>query len=143
MPHRAGLILGQIPHCTLTRVKCPGIARGGGGVGGFGIDWYITPSKPFNSVICYFVQGHPQVELRMSNNTVHVRTCSDSCSALLQLIQYIAADGDLVPSYEPEEPDASKAPSVSEVTHSQTVNCIVRSRNWKQYKYLATLTLFS
>ncbi|KAJ7388217.1 Autophagy protein [Desmophyllum pertusum] len=41
-----------------------------------------------------------EVELRMSNNTVHVRTCSDSCSALLQLIQYIAADGDLVPSYE-------------------------------------------
>ena len=70
----------------------------------------------------------------MSNNTVHVRTCSDSCSALLQLIQYIAADGDLVPSYEPEEPDASKAPSVSEVTHSQTVNCIMRSRNWKQHK---------
>ena len=70
----------------------------------------------------------------MSNNTVHVRTCSDSCSALLQLIQYIAADGDLVPSYEPEEPDASKAPSVSEVTHGQTVNCIVRSRNWKRYK---------
>ena len=54
----------------------------------------------------------------MSNNTVHVRTCSDSCSALLQLIQYIAADGDLVPSYEPEEPDATKAASVSKVTHS-------------------------
>jgi len=56
-------------------------------------------------------QGHPQVELRMSNNTVHVRTCSDSCSALLQLIQYIAADGDLVPSYEPETPDTAKTPS--------------------------------
>ena len=27
---------------SLTRVKCPGIARGGGGMGGFGIDWYIT-----------------------------------------------------------------------------------------------------
>ena len=52
----------------------------------------------------------------MSNNTVNVRTCSDSCSALLQLIQYIAADGDLVPSYEPEVPDASKAPSVSRRT---------------------------
>jgi len=64
----------------------------------------------------------------MSNNTVNVRTCSDSCSALLQLIQYIAADGDLVPSYEPEEPDAAKAPSVSEVTHSQTVKCIVKSK---------------
>ena len=29
-------ILGQIPHCT---EKCPEYARGGGGVGGFGIDW--------------------------------------------------------------------------------------------------------
>lgn len=56
-------------------------------------------------------KGHPQSELRMSNNTVNVRTCSDSCSALLQLIQYIAADGDLVPSYEPEVPDATKTPS--------------------------------
>ena len=34
MPDRAGLILGQIPHCT---EKWPGYARG---VGGFGIDWY-------------------------------------------------------------------------------------------------------
>ena len=49
----------------------------------------------------------------MSNNIVNVRTCSDSCSALLQLIQYIAADGDLVPSYEPEVPDPAKTPSVS------------------------------
>ena len=63
----------------------------------------------------------------MSNNTVNVRTCSDSCSALLQLIQYIAADGDLVPSYEPEEPDATKAPSVSEVIHSQTVVLTINS----------------
>ena len=32
----------------LTRVKCPGIARGGGGgMGGFGIDWYI--------IVAYFV----------------------------------------------------------------------------------------
>ena len=28
---------------SLTRVKCPGIAPGG--MGGFGIDWYITPSS--------------------------------------------------------------------------------------------------
>ena len=37
MPHRAGLILGQIPHCTeLNASQMPG-----GGMGGFGIDWYI------------------------------------------------------------------------------------------------------
>ena len=27
---------------SLSRVKCPGIARGRGGMSGFGIDWYIT-----------------------------------------------------------------------------------------------------
>ena len=35
MPHRAGLILVQIPHCM------EWIARGGGGWMGGGIDWYI------------------------------------------------------------------------------------------------------
>ena len=34
---------------SLTRVKCPGIARGGG-MGGFGIDWYIM--QRFQVVIC-------------------------------------------------------------------------------------------
>ena len=42
MPHRAGLILGQIPHCTeLNASQMPGDCPGGG-MGGFGIDWYIT-----------------------------------------------------------------------------------------------------
>ena len=66
-------------------------------------------------------QGHPQVELRMSNNTVNIRTCSDSCSALLQLIQYISADGDLAPSYEQEEPDTAKTPSVSTRSNCNTI----------------------
>ena len=43
MPHRAGLILGQIPHCTeLNASQMPAGCPGGGGVGGFGIDWYIN-----------------------------------------------------------------------------------------------------
>ena len=42
MPHRAGLILGQIPHCTeLNASQMPGDCPGGG-MGGFGIDWYIN-----------------------------------------------------------------------------------------------------
>ena len=41
MPHRAGLILGQIPRCTeLNASQMPGDCPGG--MGGFGIDWYIT-----------------------------------------------------------------------------------------------------
>ena len=40
---RAGLILSQIPHCAeLNKSQMPGIARRGGGMGGFGIDWYIN-----------------------------------------------------------------------------------------------------
>ena len=41
MPHRAGLILGQIPHCMELNVsQMPGDCLRGG-MGGFGIDWYI------------------------------------------------------------------------------------------------------
>ena len=44
MPHRAGLILGQIPHCAeLNKSQMPGDCPGG--MGGFGIDWYISSMK--------------------------------------------------------------------------------------------------
>ena len=37
MPHQAGVILGQIPHCTeLNASQTPGGLPGGGGMGGFG-----------------------------------------------------------------------------------------------------------
>ena len=50
MPHRAGLILGQIPHCTeLNACQMPGDCPGGGGMGGFGIDWCITPWRKSSS----------------------------------------------------------------------------------------------
>ena len=43
MPHRADLILGEIPHCTdLNASQMPGDCPGGGGEGGCGIDWYIS-----------------------------------------------------------------------------------------------------
>ena len=45
MPYRAGLILGQIPHCTeLNPSQMPGDCPGGG-MDGFGIDWYIKLSN--------------------------------------------------------------------------------------------------
>lgn len=40
---------------------------------------------------------NPHIDLRASNNIVHIRTCSDSGSALMQLITYFAMDGDLLP----------------------------------------------
>ena len=44
--------LGQIPHCKeLNASQMPGDCPGGGGMGGFGIDWYITPSSLYNPPI--------------------------------------------------------------------------------------------
>lgn len=39
--------------------------------------------------------GAPRVDLRASNNCLHVRTCADSGSALMQLLTYFASDGDI------------------------------------------------
>ncbi|XP_076017727.1 autophagy-related protein 2 homolog B [Genypterus blacodes] len=49
--------------------------------------------------------GHmsePRFELRCSSDAIHIRTCSDSCAALMNLIQYVASYGDLLPPAEPE-----------------------------------------
>ncbi|XP_026371137.1 autophagy-related protein 2 homolog B isoform X3 [Ursus arctos] len=40
-------------------------------------------------------QTEPRFELHCSSDIVHIRTCSDSCAALMNLIQYIASYGDL------------------------------------------------
>ncbi|KAI4468684.1 autophagy-related 2 isoform a [Holotrichia oblita] len=38
---------------------------------------------------------NPHIDLRASNNILHIRTCADSGRALMQLITYFASDGDL------------------------------------------------
>ncbi|KAM6201704.1 LOW QUALITY PROTEIN: autophagy-related protein 2 homolog B [Rhynchocyon petersi] len=40
-------------------------------------------------------QPEPRFELHCSSDMVHIRTCSDSCAALMNLIQYVASYGDL------------------------------------------------
>lgn len=47
-------------------------------------------------------QSEPRFELRCSSDVIHIRTCSDSCAALMNLIQYVASYGDLLRSAEPE-----------------------------------------
>ena len=50
MPHRVGLIWVKFPTVrSLTRVKCPGL----GGMGGFGIDWYIRLGQQLTYKIVY------------------------------------------------------------------------------------------
>lgn len=39
----------------------------------------------------------PRFELPCSSDVIHIRTCADSCAALMNLIQYIASYGDLLP----------------------------------------------
>ncbi|KAM4732434.1 autophagy-related protein 2 homolog A [Anableps anableps] len=41
--------------------------------------------------------SQPLFELRCSNNVVHLYTCADSCAALVNLLQYLVAQGDLHP----------------------------------------------
>ncbi|XP_037072366.1 autophagy-related protein 2 homolog B-like [Pollicipes pollicipes] len=38
--------------------------------------------------------GQPHLDWRVSNNTIHVRTCADSLRALVELVTYLAGDGD-------------------------------------------------
>ncbi|KAM3851655.1 autophagy-related protein 2 homolog B isoform 1-T1 [Vipera latastei] len=42
-------------------------------------------------------RSNPYFELHCSSDVIHIRTCSDSCAALMNLIQYIASYGDLNP----------------------------------------------
>ncbi|XP_069493788.1 autophagy-related protein 2 homolog B isoform X2 [Ambystoma mexicanum] len=42
-------------------------------------------------------KSKPRFELHCSSDAIHIRTCSDSCAALMNLIQYIASYGDLYP----------------------------------------------
>ncbi|XP_061156845.1 autophagy-related protein 2 homolog B isoform X1 [Syngnathus typhle] len=49
----------------------------------------------------------PRFELRCSSDVIHIRTCADSCAALMNLIQYIASYGDLLPPAEPEAKQSS------------------------------------
>lgn len=52
-------------------------------------------------------QKEPRFELRCSSDAIHIRTCSDSCAALMNLIQYVASYGDLLPPAEAEPKHSS------------------------------------
>merc|ERR1719354_752824 len=41
--------------------------------------------------------GVPAMELSMSNSMLNIRTCADSCVALMKIIKYFASDGDMCP----------------------------------------------
>ncbi|XP_042193796.1 autophagy-related protein 2 homolog B [Callorhinchus milii] len=70
------------------------------------LEFRITASKP----TAEGVRDQPRFELRCSSDVIHIRTCSDSCAGLMNLIQYMASYGDLQPPSKCEETPGS-APS--------------------------------
>lgn len=62
--------------------------------------------------------SEPKFELRCSSDIIHIRTCSDSCAALMNLIQYVASYGDLLPPSEHETKQRSKQ-STSQKTKTE------------------------
>ncbi|KAK7872956.1 hypothetical protein R5R35_004266 [Gryllus longicercus] len=61
----------------------------------------------------------PRVDLRASNNVLHVRTCADSGKALTELLTYFASDGDLKPAAEEGSVSQSQNSSAGEVDGSR------------------------
>uniref|UniRef100_A0A8C9FJ22 Autophagy related 2B n=1 Tax=Pavo cristatus TaxID=9049 RepID=A0A8C9FJ22_PAVCR len=61
----------------------------------------------------------PRFELRCSSDVIHIRTCSDSCAALMNLIQYIASYGDLHPPSKTEIKCGVNKPKMKVETFSQ------------------------
>ncbi|NXP28264.1 ATG2B protein, partial [Scytalopus superciliaris] len=61
----------------------------------------------------------PRFELHCSSDVIHIRTCSDSCAALMNLIQYIASYGDLHPPAKTEVKCGVTKPKMKVETFSQ------------------------
>jgi len=55
------------------------------------------------------LQRHAKMDVRASNNIVHLWTCSDSCFALAELINYLSKDGDLT-SQSQQSADSTATP---------------------------------
>ncbi|EMP30978.1 Autophagy-related protein 2 like protein B [Chelonia mydas] len=78
----------------------------------------------------------PRFELHSSSDVIHIRTCSDSCAALMNLIQYIASYGDLHPPSKTEikpgvvkrktKADASSRPSSQGLVLAEAEQQILR-----------------
>lgn len=82
--------------------------------------------------------GAPRVDLRASNNVLHVRTCSDSGRALMQLLNYIASDGDLLPSPAAESvpaPASCGSPEES-LVDVESINTLSRSQVERVYSLM-------
>ncbi|XP_021563561.1 autophagy-related protein 2 homolog B isoform X2 [Carlito syrichta] len=72
-------------------------------------------------------QTEPRFELHCSSDIVHIRTCSDSCAALMNLIQYIASYGDLhAPNKTEVKPGAPQRKSKADPSGAEADQQVLR-----------------
>ncbi|KAK6182870.1 hypothetical protein SNE40_010457 [Patella caerulea] len=88
-------------------------------------------------------QKYPKTDLRLNTNRINIRTCSDSCRALADIIVYFASDGDLKPEVNEQEEsliddedsykdddtcsltsDISECSSIPQETNQMTESCL-------------------
>jgi len=50
------------------------------------------------------------MDIKASNNIVHIWTCSDTCYALMELINYLSSDGDFADSTDMKQPSRAETP---------------------------------
>jgi len=50
------------------------------------------------------------MDIRASNNIVHIWTCSDSCYALMELINYVSSDGDFAGAADMKQQSRANTP---------------------------------
>ncbi|XP_061751316.1 autophagy-related protein 2 homolog B-like isoform X1 [Nerophis ophidion] len=77
--------------------------------------------------------SEPRFELRCSSDVIHIRTCADSCAALMNLIQYIASYGDLLPPAELEaKPSGSTQRTKAEIPSGPVAQTLLLAETEQQ-----------
>nr|QSV39518.1 autophagy associated protein [Locusta migratoria] len=70
--------------------------------------------------------GGPRIDLRASNNMLHIHTCADTAKALAELLTYFASDGDLRPVA--TETDVETGPeSINVENHCNTDQVLINT----------------
>ena len=82
-------------------------------------------SLNLNDKVCNRI---PRVDLRASNNVLHIRTCSDSARALTQLLTYFANDGDLAPNPDSTENVIPKSKDEETLLGNENISNLSKSQ---------------
>ena len=84
------------------------------------------------------------MDIRASNNIVHIWTCSDSCYALMELINYLSSDGDFAGSSDVKQPSRAETPvSVVSATSYRILVILKIVIEILEYYFLVCLLVFA